>query len=79
MMGVLDGRHALITGGGIGAAIARALASAATAVSIAGRRKTPLDEVATRLPKATTVVLWLCLPQASAINGQIIVISGGQT
>jgi hypothetical protein len=42
-MGVLDGRHGLITGGGsgIGAAITRAL--------------------------------------ASAINGQIITISGGQT
>ncbi|MGC2589028.1 MAG: SDR family NAD(P)-dependent oxidoreductase, partial [Pseudolabrys sp.] len=44
-MGVLDNRHALITGGGtgIGAAIARALAGEGAAVSLAGRRKTPLE------------------------------------
>jgi NAD(P)-dependent dehydrogenase (short-subunit alcohol dehydrogenase family) len=57
-MGLLDQRHALITGGGtgIGAAIARALADAGVAVSIAGRRKAPLDEVASSLPKATAIV-----------------------
>ena len=45
-MGVLDNRHALITGGGtgIGAAIARALAGEGAAVSLAGRRKAPLEE-----------------------------------
>ena len=57
-MGILDGRHALITGGGtgIGAAIAVALARAGAAISIAGRRKAPLDEIAARLPKATAIV-----------------------
>ena len=47
-MGALDGRHALITGGGtgIGAAIARALAKEGAAVSLVGRRKAPLDAVA---------------------------------
>lgn len=57
-MGILDGKHALITGGGtgIGAAIARTLAGAGAAVSLAGRRLEPLQEVARGLPKATTIV-----------------------
>ncbi len=57
-MGLLDHRHALITGGGsgIGAAIARALAGAGAAVSLAGRRKAPLDAVAASLPKASAIV-----------------------
>ena len=58
VMRPLAGRHALITGGGtgIGAAIARALAGAGAAVSIAGRRRAPLDEVAAMLPGTTAVV-----------------------
>ena len=57
-MGLLDQRHALVTGGGtgIGSAIARALAEAGAAVSISGRRKAPLEEVAAKLPRATAVV-----------------------
>lgn len=44
----LSGRHALVTGAGsgIGAAIAAALAGAGASVSLAGRRRAPLDEVA---------------------------------
>jgi NAD(P)-dependent dehydrogenase (short-subunit alcohol dehydrogenase family) len=54
----LDGRHALITGGGtgIGAAIARTLAGAGAAVSIAGRRAGPLEAVAANLPRAKAIV-----------------------
>jgi NAD(P)-dependent dehydrogenase (short-subunit alcohol dehydrogenase family) len=44
----LDGKHALVTGGGsgVGAAIARALVGAGALVTIAGRRAEPLAEVA---------------------------------
>jgi NAD(P)-dependent dehydrogenase (short-subunit alcohol dehydrogenase family) len=57
-MGMLSGRHALITGGGtgIGAAIARALAGEGAAVSLVGRRKEPLENVANSLPKAAVIV-----------------------
>jgi NAD(P)-dependent dehydrogenase (short-subunit alcohol dehydrogenase family) len=56
-MGALDGRHALVTGGGtgIGAAIARSLAEAGAAVSLVGRRPEPLAEVAARLPHAKAI------------------------
>ena len=57
-MGTLDDRHALITGGGtgIGAAIAHMLAAEGAAVSLAGRRKAPLDEVVRSLCKATAII-----------------------
>jgi NAD(P)-dependent dehydrogenase (short-subunit alcohol dehydrogenase family) len=47
-MNALAGRHALVTGGGtgIGAAIARTLASAGAMVTICGRRSEPLRGVA---------------------------------
>ena len=56
-MGTLDGRHALITGGGtgIGAAIARALAGAGASVSLAGRRRARLEEVAAGLKNAVAI------------------------
>src|SRR5882724_2081135 len=46
----LSGRHALITGGGtgVGASIALALAHAGARVTIAGRRKEPLERTASR-------------------------------
>jgi NAD(P)-dependent dehydrogenase (short-subunit alcohol dehydrogenase family) len=57
MMGTLDGRHALITGGGtgIGAAIARALARAGATVSLVGRRADLLAEVAAKLARAKAI------------------------
>ena len=56
-MGALDGRHALVTGGGsgIGAAIACALSDAGAAVTIAGRDAAKLDAVARDLKCATVV------------------------
>jgi NAD(P)-dependent dehydrogenase (short-subunit alcohol dehydrogenase family) len=57
-MGALDGRHALITGGGtgIGAAIARALAGEGATVSLVGRRSEPLEQVARGLPRAVAIM-----------------------
>lgn len=46
--GKLEGRHALVTGAGsgIGAAIARALAISGARVTLAGRRREPLEKLA---------------------------------
>ena len=57
-MALLDGKHALITGGGtgIGAAIALKLGGAGAAVCLVGRRAAPLEEVAARLLRAKAIV-----------------------
>lgn len=54
-MTMLQGAHALITGGGtgIGAAVAEALSTAGVSVTLTGRRREPLDAVAAKLPRAT--------------------------
>ncbi|MFC0216909.1 SDR family NAD(P)-dependent oxidoreductase [Pseudochelatococcus lubricantis] len=54
----LAGRHALVTGagGGIGAAIALALAGNGANVTLAGRRREPLDTVAATLPPGQAFV-----------------------
>jgi len=56
-MAGLAGKHALITGGGsgIGAAIARALAGAGAAISLAGRRLGPLEQVAAQIPRSKPI------------------------
>lgn len=54
----LEGHHALVTGAGsgIGAAIARALASAGARVTLAGRQAAPLEALAEELGSARTCV-----------------------
>ncbi|MBP2231204.1 NAD(P)-dependent dehydrogenase (short-subunit alcohol dehydrogenase family) [Azospirillum agricola] len=56
MAGMLDGRHALVTGAGtgIGRAVAFALAAAGARVSLAGRRPEPLREVAEQIGAGQT-------------------------
>ena len=55
----LDGHHALVTGAGsgIGAATALALARAGARVSLAGRRRAPLEDVARGMPEGSAVVV----------------------
>ena len=54
-MTTLAGAHALITGGGtgIGAAVAVALSEAGASVTLAGRRREPLVDVAAKLKRAS--------------------------
>jgi NAD(P)-dependent dehydrogenase (short-subunit alcohol dehydrogenase family) len=56
-MRCLAGQHALITGGGtgIGAAIARALSDEGANISLAGRRREPLETLAAKLPNAVAI------------------------
>jgi NAD(P)-dependent dehydrogenase (short-subunit alcohol dehydrogenase family) len=54
-----SGRHVLVTGagGGIGAAIAQAFAQAGARVSLAGRRRAPLEEVAALMAAGSGAVV----------------------
>ena len=62
----LQGHHALVTGGGtgIGAAIARALAAEGAKLTLVGRRREPLEEVASSLPDALVAVADVTDPEA---------------
>ena len=66
----LSGRHALVTGagGGIGAAIATALAEAGAKVSLAGRRRGPLEELARTIGASAAVLDGFDVTDAAAIQ-----------
>lgn len=55
---MLDGRRALVTGGGtgLGASLARGFAAAGAEVVVCGRRREPLDALVATLPGARAVV-----------------------
>ena len=55
----LSGHHAIVTGAGsgIGAATARALALAGARVSLAGRRGSPLEDLAREMPQGSAVAI----------------------
>lgn len=57
-MGMLSGKHALVTGGGsgIGAAIAVALAEASATVTIIGRQSAPLEALAKKHPGMNALI-----------------------
>ena len=78
-MGLLDGKHALITGrgSGIGAAIALKLAGAGAEALADLARLNPQGRLVAPEEVAETV-LWLCTPGAQPINGQAISVSGGE-
>jgi NAD(P)-dependent dehydrogenase (short-subunit alcohol dehydrogenase family) len=70
--GKLTGRHALVTGAGsgIGTAIARTLAAEGARVTLAGRRKEPLETVAAEIGANAFVVDGFDVASAEAIaNG----------
>jgi 3-hydroxybutyrate dehydrogenase len=83
-MASLEGRHALVTGGGsgIGAAIAEALATAGASVTIVGRRREPLDALAARHQRMRAVVadvtdeaaLVAAFKQAAADGGPLSIV-----
>jgi NAD(P)-dependent dehydrogenase (short-subunit alcohol dehydrogenase family) len=64
----LEGRHAVVTGGGsgIGRAVALALADAGASVSLIGRRREPLEETAADLPRCHLAVGDVTDPEAMA-------------
>jgi NAD(P)-dependent dehydrogenase (short-subunit alcohol dehydrogenase family) len=66
----LDGHHALVTGAGsgIGAATALALARAGARVSLAGRRRPPLEDIARAMPQGSAVAVKTRCAGARLIN-----------
>jgi NAD(P)-dependent dehydrogenase (short-subunit alcohol dehydrogenase family) len=79
-VGRLDGRRALVTGasGGIGAAVAQALAAEGARLVVAARRREPLAGLAAELGEASPVVLDVSDPESVRAGvGQAAELLGG--
>ena len=88
MQNSLEGRHALITGGGtgIGAATARLLSAAGASITVTGRRREPLDAIAGEVGGAVAIcdvtdrsAIERAFDEARAANGPIdmLVVNAG--
>lgn len=75
-MGLLSGKHALVTGGGsgIGAAIARALAHEGATVSLIGRRLEPLQKLSLELGPQAGAIASVDLTDELSINAGLVAI-----
>jgi meso-butanediol dehydrogenase / (S,S)-butanediol dehydrogenase / diacetyl reductase len=71
--GRLEGRTALVTGAGsgIGAAVAERFAAEGARVTLMGRRRGALEEVASRLPPGTAVVFAGDVTSAEDVQGAV--------
>ncbi len=71
--GRFSGRHALVTGAGsgIGAAIARALAGEGACVTLAGRRRGPLETLGAELGETAFIADGFDVMDAGAIAGRL--------
>lgn len=69
----LYGRSALVTGAGtgIGAAIARRLAAEGAAVTLAGRRREPLEEVAESIPAGGVAIVCTDVTDEASVAGLV--------
>jgi len=69
----LEGRGALVTGGGtgIGAAVARRLADEGASVTLMGRRREPLERVADQLPPGASAVVAGDVTDEAAVRGAV--------
>jgi NAD(P)-dependent dehydrogenase (short-subunit alcohol dehydrogenase family) len=74
----LSGRHALVTGAGsgIGAAIATTLAAAGASLSLAGRRRAPLEQVASAIGARAQVLDGFDVTDPAAIERGVIAARG---
>jgi NAD(P)-dependent dehydrogenase (short-subunit alcohol dehydrogenase family) len=78
MAGLLEGRHALVTGAGrgIGAAIALKFAQAGADVALAARSASPLKRW-TLAEDCAGPALFLASEESRAMTGQALIVDGG--
>jgi NAD(P)-dependent dehydrogenase (short-subunit alcohol dehydrogenase family) len=80
----LEGKTALVTGGGsgIGRAAALTLAALGATVTVAGRTEATLKETVGRVAEPQEVadaIVWLCSDKSSYVTGVALPVDGGYT